>query len=140
LSLAGDRDQTPHKIWLSFVRLGLDALQRRHAGARKIRKKMERLLMSLLLMDHVLKLPVRKSPAKFLLFCMANYADPNGRCCISQRQLSEDTAMDRKTVISALAELEKSGHIARRGKRLEQSRHLVVYEILGINSPVEANQ
>ena len=55
---------------------------------------------------------------KYLLIMLANYANSDGECYPSIERISEDTAMDRKTVMRCFANLIELGLIVDTGKRV----------------------
>jgi len=60
-----------------------------------------------------LKQNVSSSGAKFVLVALANYADEEGRCWPSQKQLAADTCQGERTVRRHLDTLEREGFIKR---------------------------
>ena len=70
-----------------------------------------------------------RSSEKFLLVCLANYADENGICFPSQKSMSDDTALDRKTVISGLRRLVEARLIRDTGDRRGATRQVTVYQL-----------
>lgn len=69
---------------------------------------------------------------KFVLVCLANYADPRGICYPSQAQLCDDTGQDRKTVQLNVSRLTKAGLLRDTGHRIGATKGVVVYKIIGI--------
>jgi len=55
---------------------------------------------------------------KYLLIMLANYANADGECYPSVERISEDTAMDRKTVMKCLSNLIELGLVIDTGKRV----------------------
>ena len=55
---------------------------------------------------------------KYLLIMLANYANADGECYPSVERISEDTAMDRKTVMKCLSNLIELGLVVDTGKRV----------------------
>lgn len=80
-------------------------------------------------MTWALSLTGMRSSEKFVLVCLANYANEQGICYPSVAQLSEDTCQDRKTVLSNLESLRKSGHITDTGKRVGTTKQVIVYAV-----------
>jgi len=64
---------------------------------------------------------------KFVLVTMAKVARPEYFCAAST--LSELTGLDRKTVMSALSELQNKGLITDTGRRTGKTRQIVVYKL-----------
>lgn len=88
--------------------------------------------MSISALNFVLKQKMFRSSHKFVLMCMANYADENGNCYPSIDKLCDDTSLNRKTVISAINDLLSSGHLLDTGKRVGRTSQVIIYSILGI--------
>ena len=59
------------------------------------------------------------SGAKFVLVCLAHYADENAYCYPSQKKLAAMTGMKERTVRSHLAQLEEDGYIRREERRAD---------------------
>ena len=58
-------------------------------------------------------LPTRE---KFTLVCLANYADPSGKCWPSQALLARQSGQSLRTVRACMERLEAQGYITRRGR------------------------
>lgn len=73
------------------------------------------------------------STEKFILIAMAKRAGNNlAEYFQSIASLCEETALNRKTVIKSLKALCESGFISDTGKRVGDTKHVVVYQINGI--------
>ncbi len=68
-----------------------------------------------------------KSSVKFVLVTLCDYADAEYRLWPSIADLVEKTCMDRKTVMSAIAELEENGYLVDTGERTGKTRQVKVY-------------
>lgn len=79
------------------------------------------------------KAPVKKSSHKFVLVAMAERAGEEALCWPSIKRLELDTCLNRKTVITALEHLEKTGFIRDTGERKGQTRQVKVYQLLGVS-------
>jgi hypothetical protein len=100
--------------------------------------------MSIEAVAWALKTSINKSTKKFVLVCLANYADENGRCWPSLPTLARDTAQDIKTVRSNVHELCAEGFLDDTGKRVGQTQSVVVYRLrvgshtnIGSSNPTE---
>lgn len=71
---------------------------------------------------------IRPSHAKFVLVAVANCANETGLAWPSIAHLCEVTSQDRKTVIKALDNLERSGHISDTGERKGATKQIKVYQ------------
>ena len=71
------------------------------------------------------------SSRKLLLIYLASFADANHECWPSQKRIAEETEMDRKTVIDALAALEDGMFplIEDTGKRKGRTKQVKVYRL-----------
>jgi pyocin large subunit-like protein len=76
-----------------------------------------------------MKCRLPKVAEKFLLVCLANYADENGRCYPSIAALEYDTSMNRKTIIAAMKRLVDAGLVMDTGQRVGKTRQIPVYQI-----------
>lgn len=88
--------------------------------------------MSIEAVAWALKQDLARSSEKFVLVCLANYADEMGVCYPSVPQLCDDTSQDRKTVISSIDALIAAGLLADTGNRVGATRQIPVYQILGL--------
>ncbi|CAB4144562.1 Helix-turn-helix domain containing protein [uncultured Caudovirales phage] len=87
--------------------------------------------MSNKVLSRVLKLSVKRSSDKFILVCMANYADDEGRCYPSHAALARDTSLDRKTIIAGIRRLVAAGLVLDTGCRTGGTGRVPVYVIGG---------
>lgn len=90
--------------------------------------------MSIGAMSWVLKLEVARSSEKFILVCLANYADERGVCYPSTETLVRDTGQDRKTVTLNLQRLCESGLLRDTGRRIGRTGRVPVYQLVGMPS------
>lgn len=90
--------------------------------------------MSIEAMSWVLKLDVSRSSEKFILVCLANYADERGVCFPSIATLARDTSQDRKTIIANLKRLTESGLLRDTGHRVGPTKSVPVYQLVGMPS------
>lgn len=90
--------------------------------------------MSIGAMAWVLKLEVGRSSEKFILVCLANYADERGICYPSTETLVRDTGQDRKTVTLNLQRLCESGLLRDTGRRIGVTGRVPVYQLVGMPS------
>lgn len=58
-----------------------------------------------------------KSPQKFVLVTLANYADENNSCFPGQARIAEDTGMCIRSVKTCLKKLEEDGYISRESRQ-----------------------
>lgn len=72
---------------------------------------------------------LERSSAKFVLVCLANYANESFEAYPSTETLSELTAMDRKTVIDRLDDLCITGLIRDTGRRVGLTKQVKVYQL-----------
>jgi len=72
---------------------------------------------------------VGRSSEKFILVCLANYADDDGICFPCQAAIAEATALDRKTVIAGLRRLVQAGAVSDTGKRRGETRQIAVMKL-----------
>lgn len=73
-----------------------------------------------------------KSMDKFVLVSMADRADETHCCFPSVSRLTQDTQLDRKTVIGALDRLSRRGLIRDTGKRKGRTGKVKVYQLMGV--------
>jgi hypothetical protein len=90
--------------------------------------------MSIEAMSWVLKQDMSRSSEKFILVCLANYADERGICYPSTATLARDTGQDRKTVILNLKRLGETGMLRDTGQRVGRTRGVIVYQLVGMPS------
>lgn len=88
--------------------------------------------MSISAISWVLKQDISRSSEKFLLTCLANYADDRGLCYPSITTLSRDTSQDRKTIIANLKNLQVAGLLRDTAHRVGSTRSVVVYQLVGL--------
>lgn len=72
---------------------------------------------------------LNRSSAKFVLVCLANYANESFEAYPSTQTLSELTAMDRKTVVERLDDLCVLGFICDTGRRVGATKQIKVYQL-----------
>jgi hypothetical protein len=95
--------------------------------------------MSIEAVAWALKTSIAKSTKKFVLVCMANYSDEHGRCWPSLPTLARNTAQDIKTVRVNVRELLEEGYLEDTGKRVGQTKSVVVYRLrLGSHTEIGA--
>jgi hypothetical protein len=80
----------------------------------------------------VLKQDISRSSEKFLLTCLANYADDRGLCYPSITTLERDTSQNRKTIIANLKNLQAAGLLRDTAHRVGATRSVVVYQLVGL--------
>jgi hypothetical protein len=90
--------------------------------------------MSIQALSWVLKLEVARSSEKFILVCLANYADERGIAYPSAETLARDTGQDRKTVTLNLKRLCESGLLRDTGRRIGATGRVPVYQLVGMPS------
>lgn len=73
--------------------------------------------------------PIKHSTAKFVLVCLANCADSEGRAWPSIAYLCEATAQDRKTVIENLRRLKEAGLLQSTGEMKGRTGQVPVYRL-----------
>lgn len=88
--------------------------------------------MSVEAMSWVLKQDISRSSEKFILICLANYADERGICYPSTELLVRNTGQDRKTVMLNIKRLIECGHLADTGHRVGRTKSVPVYELVGM--------
>jgi len=72
---------------------------------------------------------LERATDKYLLIMLANYANSDGECYPSIERISEDTAMDRKTVMKCFANLIELGLIVDTGKRVGARKNTKVVRL-----------
>lgn len=75
---------------------------------------------------------IRPSPAKFVLFALADNANEQGIAYPSVALIGDKTSQDRKTVLSSLKYLESVGLLRDTGKRVGRTKQVQVFQIVGI--------
>jgi hypothetical protein len=90
--------------------------------------------MSIEAMSWVLKLDISRSSEKFIMVCLANYADERGVCFPSTATLARDTSQDRKTILANLKRLCESGLLRDTGHRVGATKSVIVYQLVGMPS------
>lgn len=73
---------------------------------------------------------IDRSSEKFVLVAMCNYLREDGRVSVSVSRLERDTALDRKTIISAIKSLCARGLLADSGRRSGLTNSIPVYDLL----------
>lgn len=73
--------------------------------------------------------PIKHSTAKFVLVCLANCADSEGKAWPSIAYLCEATAQDRKTVIENLRRLKEAGLLSSTGEMKGRTGQVPVYRL-----------
>jgi hypothetical protein len=74
--------------------------------------------------------PIKQSSVKFVLVTLANFASEHGLCFPSIECICVQTALDRKTVISALATLQHDRYMIDTGERRGRTGQVKVYRLL----------
>lgn len=72
---------------------------------------------------------IRPSTSKFVLVALTNFLQPDSTAWCPIPLISAITSQDRKTVIRALADLEKQGHITDSGKRKGSTGQIKIYTV-----------
>lgn len=90
--------------------------------------------MSIEAVSWVFKLEIARSSEKFVMVCLANYADERGICYPSVQTICLDTGLDRKTVISSLKRLCENGLLRDTGQRIGRTSAVPVYQLVGMPS------
>ena len=88
--------------------------------------------MSIEAVSWVLKLEIARSSEKFVMVCLANYADKSGICYPSVQTLCRDTGQDRKTVTCNLKRLCEKGLLRDTGRRIGATGRVTVYQLVGM--------
>jgi Helix-turn-helix domain len=78
-------------------------------------------------------LDLKPASSKFILVALADNADDQGRAFPSLASLVKKTSLDRKTVISAIDQLEQIGLLRDTGERVGQTGQVKVYQLIGFN-------
>jgi hypothetical protein len=73
---------------------------------------------------------IKQSSVKFVLVTLANFASEHGLCFPSIECICAQTALDRKTVISALATLQSERYMIDTGERRGRTGQVKVYRLL----------
>lgn len=84
--------------------------------------------MSIHALNWAFEQQVGPSSTKFILVCMANYANESFEAYPSIATICRLTSLDRKTVITGLARLVRRGFIADTGRRVGATRTIPVYK------------
>lgn len=90
--------------------------------------------MSIEAITWVSRQAVRPSSVKFVLFAFANCANETRVCFPSIEYVAAFTSQDRKTVISAIAQLAQLGYLEDTGKRVGRTGQIKVYRLKSPNS------
>ena len=85
--------------------------------------------MSIQAIAWVFSQDIRPSTSKFVLVALANYLQEDSTAWCAIPTISEITSQDRKTVMRALASLEKQGHISDSGQRKGSTGQIKVYNV-----------
>lgn len=85
--------------------------------------------MSIQAIAWVFSQTIHPSTAKFALVALANYMQEDGTAWCAISTISEITSQDRKTVVRAIADLERQGHIVDTGGRKGATGQIKVYQI-----------
>lgn len=72
---------------------------------------------------------IESSSCKFILVCLANYANESSEAYPSVETISRMTGLDRKTIISGLGKLCASGVLTDTGKRVGHTCSIPVYKL-----------
>ena len=72
---------------------------------------------------------IRPSTSKFVLVALANYLMPDSTAWCPIPLIADITSQDRKTVMRALADLERQGHISDSGQRKGHTGQIKVYNV-----------
>lgn len=88
--------------------------------------------MSIHAISWALTQDMARSSEKFILVCLANYADESGVCYPSIARLCRDTSQDRKTVINNLKSLCEGGLLRDTQRRVGPTAGVPVYQIIGL--------
>lgn len=92
--------------------------------------------MSVEAITWALKLPIKHSSAKFVLTVLANCASGDTWLAYpSVAYLAEATGQDRKTVLANLVRLRELGFIEDSGRRMGDTKQVIVYRLLGGDQP-----
>ena len=91
-------------------------------------------MVSVKAMSWVFSQDIRPSQVKFVLLALADHADDEGMAFPSLKHLCSKTSQDRKTVISALDDLESMGLIRDTNDRVGVTKQVKVYQIVGLPS------
>lgn len=85
-------------------------------------------------MTWAFELNLKPATSKFILVALADNADDQGRAFPSIGSLASKTSLDRKTVISAIGQLEQLGLLRDTGERVGKTGQVKVYQLVGFNS------
>ena len=84
---------------------------------------------------------IKPAARKFVLLALAEFADAEGACRVSQAELSEMTNQTTRSIITHLAELETEGLITRESTRTEDGyRDLDVIHLVAAKVPRQKRQ
>ena len=73
-----------------------------------------------------------KATTKLILLSMADRCSEDHECYPSVKRLSDDTELDRKTILKGLADLEKTGLISDTGERKGATKSVKVFRLNGV--------
>jgi pyocin large subunit-like protein len=91
--------------------------------------------MSLSALTGALRAKIKRSSDKFILVCMANYADEDDECWLSQTRLQSDTSLDRKTIMCGIRRLVEAGYIRDTGERKGSTKQIIVWRLVLSSNP-----
>lgn len=89
--------------------------------------------MSIEAIQYAFSADVGSAPEKLVLLALCNFADEHGFCYPSGKRIVSMTMLDRKTVLDALAALRDSGKIIDTGKRIGETKQVVVYQVVDVD-------
>lgn len=99
--------------------------------------------MSHLTVKWAMKLPIKRSSAKFVLVVMAELAREENafKSWPSIQYLSDATSLDRKTVLQSVKSLLEEGYIVDTGIRTGRTGQIIVYQLkFSVNGTVEVTE
>jgi hypothetical protein len=88
--------------------------------------------MSFAAVNFVLKQQMDRSSDKFLLLCLANYANDEGYSYPSQVRIQAETSLERKTVMGGLRRLVEGGYIKDTERRCGSTLQVTVWRLIGL--------
>lgn len=86
--------------------------------------------MSIEQLNQAFKADINKSSTKFILVALSDYANEIGEAYPTVQTINAKTSLNRKTIISGLAELVDLGFIQDTGKRVGRTKSIPVWQIL----------
>lgn len=90
--------------------------------------------MSLQALTAVFNLDIKPSPMKFVLVCLANYANEQGEAWCSAKTMQGMTCLDIKTVEKWTRQLEVQGFIRDTGDRRGHTKSIKIYQIVSFEA------